>query len=114
MADAVGKGVVERWSHGLEDRWRDGVWFVNLAPLRAEGAEVARVVAEALGLQRQPGLTATETVIEFLRHRDVLLILDNCEHVLDSSADFATRLMSETDSVTGIATSRVRLGLNSE
>ena len=74
LADVVGRRVVDRLSQGLEPRWRDGVWFVDLAPLRADAVEVARVVVEALGLQRHPGMSATETVIEFLCQRKALLI----------------------------------------
>ena len=66
----------------------DGVWFVDLAPITA-GDSVAEVTAAALGLQEEPGRPLLETLVEHLRNRHLLLVFDNCEHVIDAAAGVA-------------------------
>src|SRR5258708_24319566 len=66
----------------LIDGYRDGVWWVELAPL-ADGALVPLAVAHALGVREVAGSPIHPTVLAFLRERQVLLLLDNCEHLLE-------------------------------
>ncbi len=68
---------------GVRDRFGDGVWLCELAPLN-DGTAVGHALAAALGVQQRHGLSIEQTVIEYLRGRELLLVLDNCEHVLDS------------------------------
>jgi predicted ATPase/DNA-binding CsgD family transcriptional regulator len=88
--------------------YRDGVWFVDLAPT-GDPRMVAAAVAGALGLGEQPGRGMAESVSAALADRQALLILDNCEQVRDGVADFADRLLAACPQVTVLATSRARL-----
>jgi hypothetical protein len=65
----------------LLDEYTDGVWLVELAPL-ADPALVPQTVASALGVREQPGRPLTETLVDYLRRKALLLVLDNCEHLL--------------------------------
>ena len=64
----------------------DGVWYVDLAPV-THPAVVPVTVARALGLPDQPGRSTMDTLLRFVRDRHMLVVLDNCEHVLDASAE---------------------------
>ena len=114
LVEAAGLQVVDSADDGADDRWCNGVWFVDLAPLPSGGGEVALAVAQSLGLTRRPDFTVSDTVVEFLRDRNVLLILDNCEHVLDGVHTFVEQLFTTADGVDVLASSRVRLNLAPE
>ncbi|BCJ39556.1 hypothetical protein GCM10010168_92650 [Actinoplanes ianthinogenes] len=88
----------------------DGVWFVDLVPVTGPGpCVVAAAVAAAMGIGEQLGRAMTESVVDALADRDVLLVLDNCEQVRDGVAPFLERLLSTCPGVTVLATSRARL-----
>jgi predicted ATPase/class 3 adenylate cyclase/DNA-binding CsgD family transcriptional regulator len=91
----------------------DGVWFVDLAPV-AEGEGLPVAVARVLGLPDQPGRSTEATVLEFLARRQAMLVLDNCEHLLDASAAFATAIVGGCPGVTVLATSREPIGVAGE
>src|SRR5919198_4532615 len=67
----------------LQPEYADGVALVDLSSL-SDANQVPQRLATALGLREQPGVDITRTLIEFLRDRQVLLVLDNCEHLLDA------------------------------
>jgi predicted ATPase/class 3 adenylate cyclase len=90
-----------------------GVWFAELAPL-SSGDAVPGAVAALLGVQVQSGCTLTDAVVEWMRAQRSLLILDNCEHVLDAAADLAAAIVSGAPSSTVLATSREPLGIEGE
>jgi predicted ATPase/DNA-binding SARP family transcriptional activator len=97
---------------------RDGrqVVFCELAPL-ARGADVARAVATALGVEpsRDGGDGGADGgLARALRHQELLLVLDNCEHVVDAAAALAERLVTNTSGVSVFATSRERLAVAGE
>ena len=94
-------------------RFPDGVWLCELAPL-SDGAAVAHAVAAALRVQQRHGLTIEETVIEYLHGRRLLLVLDNCEHVLGAAAILAERVLAQCRGVVLLATSREALGVAGE
>lgn len=98
------------------ERYRDGVWLVELASV-ADGATVGHAVASALGLDTS-GLDSAEAVAErlvsHLAHREVLLVVDNCEHLVEPIADLIRRLLSGCPGVSVLATSRETLGLPGE
>ena len=72
--------------------FRDGVWYVDLAPVtHPEVVPVA--VARALGLPDQPGRSTTETLVRFVGDRQMLIVLDNCEHLLDAAASLVDELL---------------------
>lgn len=95
------------------ERFGDGVWVCELAPVD-DGAAVAHAVAAALRLQQQHGLDIDETVIEYLRNRDLLLVVDNCEHVLEAAAELLDRITRHCRRVSLLATSREALGVEGE
>ncbi|MEV4551394.1 ATP-binding protein [Nonomuraea wenchangensis] len=88
--------------------YADGVWFVDLVPV-TDPDLVATAVAGALGLGERPGRDMTASVVAALADRHVLLVLDNCEHVVDGVAPFLERLLAACPAVTVLATSRARL-----
>ena len=99
-------------AHRLRDRYRDGAGFVDLAQVR-EPDLVANTILGALGLREQPSTSAVEALITGLRDREMLLVLDNFEHVLDA-AQLVSDLLAEAARVTILVTSRSRLHLYGE
>jgi predicted ATPase/DNA-binding SARP family transcriptional activator len=97
----------------LLEAYSDGVWLVELAAL-SEPALVPQTVAAALGVPEQPGRPIPATLIEHLRSRSLLLLLDNCEHVLGACGDLVNALLRVCPKLRILATSRERLGLTGE
>jgi predicted ATPase/class 3 adenylate cyclase len=98
---------------GELDAFPDGVWVAELAPL-ADPALVPQAVAAAAGLVVEPGRSAVATLCDAWRARRVLLILDNCEHVLAACAELADALLRACPRLTVLATSRESLGIGGE
>ena len=94
-------------------RFRDGVWWCELAAIRDPGA-VPAALATALEIQQRQGLTALERLVEYLRPRQLLLVLDNCEHLLAVVAGLVETIMRGCPQVTVLATSRESLGVSNE
>lgn len=95
------------------DRWPDGVWFVNLAPLTS--AEVVPMaIADAVNAPSVPGNDARDDLIGHLAGRSMLIVLDNCEHLIDAAARTVHELLRGCPGLGVIATSRVPLGLIGE
>ena len=86
----------------------DGVWFVDLVPITDPGM-VAAAIAGALGLGEQPGRDMAESVAAALADRQALLVLDNCEQVLQGVTPLLERLLATCPRLTVLATSRARL-----
>jgi predicted ATPase/class 3 adenylate cyclase len=95
------------------EAYPDGVWLVELAAL-SEGDLVAQSVASALGLREEPGRDLTETVTNNLRTKALLLILDNCEHLVEACARLADTLLRLCPAVKVLATSREALNIAGE
>jgi predicted ATPase/DNA-binding SARP family transcriptional activator len=91
---------------------RSVVW-VELAALR-EGGLIAPAVAEAAGLREEVGSGAVKAVARLLQRRSLLLVLDNCEHLVDASAELAEALLRDCPELTILATSREALGVRGE
>ena len=100
---------------GLADRFPGGVWFVDLAPI-ADGASVATALGRALSVREEPGQAMEDTLVaELASSADpVLILLDNCEHVIDAVGAVVERLLVTCPVVRVVATSRVALGLPGE
>jgi predicted ATPase/class 3 adenylate cyclase len=94
-------------------RYPHGAWVCELAVAR-ESEAVADVVAGALDVTVQPGTTAEQSVVEFLRAKSALLVLDNCEHVLDAAGAMADAILRSCAEVRIIATSREPLAIDGE
>jgi DNA-binding XRE family transcriptional regulator len=94
-------------------RFADGAWLAELAPVQ-DPAHVPAVVAAALGVREQPGVLASETLARALARQQVLLVLDNCEHVIGAAAALCAGLLAACDDVRVLATSREPLRVGGE
>ena len=94
-------------------QYRDGAWLCELAPVGDPDA-VVEVVASALGVVAGLGHTVDDSLLDFLRSKQILLVLDNCEHLLDSVTDLVDRVVRACPAVTVLATSREGLALAGE
>lgn len=97
----------------MADRFVDGVTLVEFAALR-DPAGTDQVVAQALDVQQRQHRTITATIEDFLATTEILLVLDNCEHVTDALAPLVDRLRSSCPRLKMLATSRQPLGLAGE
>jgi predicted ATPase len=98
---------------GLVEDFPEGTFVVELAAVGDPGA-VPDVVATALGVIPQPGLSVTQSVASALEGRRRLLLLDNCEHVLDAAADLVSEILAGSATVKVLATSREAMRLTQE
>ena len=97
----------------MADRFADGVWLAELAAVR-DPAQVAAEVAAALGIRELPAAAAADELARALAHRHLLLVLDNCEHVIGAAAELCGRLLLGADDVRVLATSREPLRIAGE
>ena len=100
-------------SRDLIEAYPDGVWLVGLAPL-SEEILVPKAVAEALGVPERPQEPLADTLADVLRDRQLLLVLDNCEHLLEAAALLVDALLDSCPWVRILATSREALGVEGE
>ena len=91
----------------------DGVWLVELAPI-TDHVLVPQAVADALNVKEQPGKSVTQSLVERFKRQNLLLVLDNCEHVLDACASLADVLLRNCQRVLILATSRESLNVAGE
>jgi predicted ATPase/DNA-binding CsgD family transcriptional regulator len=116
LVTAVGPGGVGKTRLALAvaadvtDRYADGAWYVDLVPV-SDPAMVGAAVASAFGFGEQLGRSPTETVVAKHASATALVVLDNCEHIVDGVLAFVERLLSGCPTTTVLATSRVRLGV---
>jgi hypothetical protein len=97
----------------LLPRYPDGVWLVELAPL-SEPDAVPFVVGDVVGAAQQPGLSMLDSLVGALTYRRMLLVLDNCEHLLGAVADLVVAVESRCAGVAVLVTSRAGLGVRGE
>jgi predicted ATPase/DNA-binding CsgD family transcriptional regulator len=99
----------------LADRFPGGVWFVDLAPI-TDGASVPHVIGGVLGVREEPGQAMERTLVAALASSadPALVVLDNCEHVVDAVAALVERLVGACPVVRVVATSRLAFGLPGE
>jgi predicted ATPase len=91
----------------------DGVWLVELEQLR-DPALLVQTVAESLGLRQQSGRPPMAALAEYLAQRQVLLVLDNCEHLVDAVAVLADALLRSCPQLRILATSGAPLGIGGQ
>ncbi|HYB48756.1 MAG TPA: AAA family ATPase, partial [Streptosporangiaceae bacterium] len=94
-------------------RFADGVWLAELAPVQ-DPAQVPAVVAAALGVRDLPGTSLVEALARVLARQELLLVLDNCEHVIGAAAELCAELLLGCDDVRVLATSREPLRVAGE
>jgi predicted ATPase/DNA-binding CsgD family transcriptional regulator len=97
----------------VADRFADGVWLVELASV-SDPEQVPAVVAAALGIRQQPGERAAATLARVLARQQLLLVLDNCEHVIGAAAGLCAELVAASDDLRILATSREPLRVAGE
>jgi len=98
---------------GMLDGAGDGVWFADLAPL-ADPDLVAVTLADVLGIRQDPGLPVLDALVEAVGGRSLLVLLDNCEHVIGACAKLADALLRNCPNLALLATSREPLGIDGE
>jgi len=119
MLTVVGPGGIGKTRVALSvaerqvSRWTDGVWFVDFAPLDHERSIVASV-ASALGLSLGTQEDPLDSLVNGLRGRTLLLLLDNCEHLAEAVAELATALLQRCPNLRVVATSQHVLGVPGE
>ena len=97
----------------LLSTFKDGVWLVEFAPI-SDPSLVMQTIASALDVREVPGTPLKVLVHEFLREKHLLIILDNCEHLVEASAKLADEILHIAPSIKIIASSREALGINGE
>ncbi|RPJ21863.1 MAG: adenylate/guanylate cyclase domain-containing protein [Chloroflexi bacterium] len=93
--------------------FKDGAWLVELAPL-TDPVFILSTIASVLELHEVPGIPLINILIDYLRARELLLILDNCEHMIEESAQIADQLLHACPQLKIIASSREALGIGGE
>jgi predicted ATPase/class 3 adenylate cyclase len=119
LVTVVGTGGVGKTRLALQaaadqlPSFRDGAWLCELHP--AEDAEaMAQAVLAALLVRARPGMSMADSIVEFLRTKNVLLVLDNCEHLRSAAAALAADILRGCAGVHIVATSRQALGVGGE
>ncbi|MFB9679361.1 ATP-binding protein [Streptosporangium vulgare] len=110
----VGKSrTALRIAHQMRADFKDGVWFADLARLQDSGM-VRHTITSALGIADQSARSADETLVEWLGDREILLIIDTCEHLVDACGALFEDLLSNARGLTILATSRQSLNARGE
>ena len=97
----------------LSAKYAEGICYVDLAPI-TDPDVVPVVAARALGLPDQPGRSTVNTLLRFVRDRQLLVVLDNCEHLLDACAELIVALLGGAPGLIVLATSREPIGVPGE
>jgi len=95
------------------DQFPDGVWFIDLASLTDQDS-IAQLMMDRLGIVEEGNKPPLQTVVQYLRDRHMLLILDNCEHLVNSVAEVVRTILQSSTGVQILATSREALGTAGE
>jgi predicted ATPase/class 3 adenylate cyclase len=95
------------------DQFRHGVWLVELAAL-TEPEQICGQAASAMSLREIPERSLQDVLVDYLRHKQTLLLLDNCEHLIGECARLAQVLLNDCPELTILATSREGLGIGGE
>ncbi|MBP7961483.1 MAG: tetratricopeptide repeat protein [Caldilineaceae bacterium] len=105
--------LAQHAAHQLIDRYPDGVWYINLATV-TDSQLVTRTVAAVLGVKEQVGLSLNETLVAFLHTKQMLLFVDNCEHLIRSSATLLTTLLEAAPWIDVLVATRENLHVPGE
>jgi predicted ATPase/DNA-binding CsgD family transcriptional regulator len=105
--------LARRMAEEVAHRYADGVWLVDLAPL-ADTRLVTKAVASALGVQEQARRSLVDTLVDTLRGRELLILLDNCEHLVQACAELTEALLGACPRIGVLATSRQALRIAGE
>jgi predicted ATPase len=97
----------------VAEGFEDGVWWAELAPI-SDPALVPQALARVLNVPETPGYSLTEAIADDLRDLEILIVLDNCEHLVESCALLAETLLRACPNLSILATSREALGIAGE
>ncbi|MEZ4865838.1 MAG: tetratricopeptide repeat protein [Caldilineaceae bacterium] len=97
----------------VQDDYADGVWLIQMDPVQDPDL-IPQVIATALGVREEKGHSLHDTVLNHLQSRQLLLLLDNCEHLVERCAELVTTLLQSCQNLYIIATTRQALNLNGE
>jgi predicted ATPase/DNA-binding CsgD family transcriptional regulator len=100
-------------ANGLKDEYEDGIWLSELGSL-SDGALVVQTIASSLNLREQPNRTLIDTLSDYLLNRHALLVIDNCEHLIQACAQFADAILPRCPNLHILTTSREMLGIAGE
>ena len=100
-------------AHEAVEDYEDGAWLVELAPISDPGL-VAQAVASVLGVREQPGIPLFEMLVEHIGSSSILLVVDNCEHLVGASASLAEALLGRCPKLSMLVTSREALSVEGE
>lgn len=95
------------------ERFPDGVWLVELAPI-SDPAFIVSTIADVFAIREAQGVPLIQLVTDYLRARELLLVLDNCEHLVEASAHTAGQILHASAKLKIIASSREALGIDGE
>ncbi len=95
------------------DDFEHGVWLIELASL-TDISLLPQTITKALGIKEQPTQTVEDTLIDFLKKKEMLIIFDNCEHLIDAVANLTEKMLSNAPKLKIIATSREALRCSGE
>ena len=93
--------------------YSDGVWMVELAPITVPD-HIEQAIAEIFKIKEQPGTTLLQIITHYLKNKKLLLILDNCEHLIDACSEIVEQILKSTEDVTILSTSREALNIADE
>jgi predicted ATPase len=119
LVTLVGSGGVGKTRLALQvgfellDGCPDGVWFADLAPI-SDPELVSSVIAQVLGMSQQEGRRVDESLPPWLKRKHLLLIFDNCEHLIGTVASLVDAILANAKDVRVLATSRQALGIDGE
>ena len=97
----------------LIEEFKDGVWFVNLSPLTNPDF-IAMSIAEVLSIKEEPDKPIIETLINNIEDKSLLILLDNCEHLIQACAEIVDKLLQSVEGIRILATSREALNIYGE
>ena len=97
----------------LLDQFPNGVWFIELAPITDPNL-IPQTIHTTMGLVEQPGKSLVQMLMDFLRDKKVLIILDNCEHLIEACAKLTDAFLSHSPRLKILASSREALGVKGE
>jgi predicted ATPase len=97
----------------LIEEYKDGVWFVDLAPV-SDPNYVAKAITGVLSIKETPDKTIIDTLIENIKDKTLLILLDNCEHLIQVCAEVADNLLQSVNGIRILATSREALNIPGE
>ncbi len=95
------------------ENYKDGVWFIELAPV-TDSSIVTHAIAAVLNIREEPGRPLLQTILAYLKTKSLLLVIDNCEHLIAESARVIAALVQSCQNVRALASSREALGVPGE